>query len=247
MLFAPERLQHLRNLLCIRNSKMRLFSFIVMLAVPLIGVAIIESCKCSSFGMRAYIFMPICLAYWLFVFLLFVYISPDSAQEQRTARDLGEGPAVHICFWAAVPYAEAKVLRASPAMLKEMCFPVQFVYAAKWITGDSEVAGSSAAAAGRLGTRLEAFVADKDEPDREEEASVDRSTEMQPISSEESEKDPCPCCHEAFRDGCQVALLRCGHVFCEGCIKDWVCRSGSKVTQCPICRRSFATAGPETV
>lgn len=233
MLSAPERLQHLRNLLCIRSSKMRLSSFIVMLAVPLIGVAIIESCKCSSFGMRAYIFMPISLAYWLLVFLLFVYISPGSAQEQRTARDLGEGPAVHICFWAAVPYAEAKVLRASPAKLQEMCFPVQFVYTAKWITGS-------------LGNRPEGFGDDKDEPDREEEASVDRSTEMRPISSEKSE-DSCPCCHEAFRDGCQVALLRCGHFFCEGCIKDWVCRSGSKVTQCPICRRSFATAGPETV
>eukprot|EP00408_Alexandrium_pacificum_P039911 CAMPEP_0171281648 /NCGR_PEP_ID=MMETSP0790-20130122/66509_1 /TAXON_ID=2925 /ORGANISM="Alexandrium catenella, Strain OF101" /LENGTH=261 /DNA_ID=CAMNT_0011750875 /DNA_START=25 /DNA_END=807 /DNA_ORIENTATION=- len=40
----------------------------------------------------------------------------------------------------------------------------------------------------------------------------------------------CPVCHGPFRRS--VALVPCGHAFCEGCVSHWLQRSGS----CPTCR-----------
>lgn len=233
---------------------------------------------------------PMCFAYYIFLIFSLVYIYTPSAQQQTQVAE-GAAPAVHMCFWKAVSYAEAKVLRASPKKLKDMCFPVQFVYSAKGGTGNSEVAAPSTQeeSVGFMGVLASAGSSNTvgEESDQTsastKEDSVDQSIQLQQmsvnagnlrelqVSSSNSKaasegggipakqskeqvaagsllEDPCPCCYEAFHDVSQVALLRCGHIFCEGCIKDWVCRSSSKVTHCPICRRSFATAAvPESV
>eukprot|EP00930_Biecheleria_cincta_P020321 TRINITY_DN15305_c0_g1_i1.p1 TRINITY_DN15305_c0_g1~~TRINITY_DN15305_c0_g1_i1.p1 ORF type:complete len:167 (-),score=30.59 TRINITY_DN15305_c0_g1_i1:205-705(-) len=64
--------------------------------------------------------------------------------------------------------------------------------------------------------------------------------------TEDSNSAACPCCLEDFRETDRVAILRCGHIYCLACIKDWVCRTGSKVSRCPLCRQIFAEGKSES-
>mmetsp|Transcript_52927 Transcript_52927/g.99422 ORF Transcript_52927/g.99422 Transcript_52927/m.99422 type:complete len:132 (-) Transcript_52927:283-678(-) len=45
----------------------------------------------------------------------------------------------------------------------------------------------------------------------------------------------CPCCLSSMQSSEEIALLRCGHLYCEACIQSWARRS----TQCPVCRASM--------
>lgn len=45
----------------------------------------------------------------------------------------------------------------------------------------------------------------------------------------------CPCCLDRLQESQVIALLQCGHLFCEECIKSWAFRS----TTCPFCRASM--------
>jgi len=42
----------------------------------------------------------------------------------------------------------------------------------------------------------------------------------------------CPCCLDDMKEAAVIALLRCGHLFCEECLKSWAVNSSS----CPSCR-----------
>jgi len=58
------------------------------------------------------------------------------------------------------------------------------------------------------------------------------------------EFDSCTCCLTTFELEDKVAVLRCGHVFCEGCISDWVTSARKNSGLCPVCRFGFAKACP---
>jgi len=45
----------------------------------------------------------------------------------------------------------------------------------------------------------------------------------------------CPCCLDDMKNAKVIALLRCGHLFCEECLKTWAAKSIS----CPYCRASM--------
>jgi len=45
----------------------------------------------------------------------------------------------------------------------------------------------------------------------------------------------CPVCLDDMKDSGVIALLRCGHLFCEECLKSWAPKSIS----CPFCRASM--------
>jgi hypothetical protein len=45
----------------------------------------------------------------------------------------------------------------------------------------------------------------------------------------------CPCCLGEFEDADMIAVLKCGHLYCEECIRSWAIRS----TSCPFCRASM--------
>lgn len=47
----------------------------------------------------------------------------------------------------------------------------------------------------------------------------------------------CACCLGDFEQPTTIALLRCGHMFCEECIRTWASKSPS----CPTCRASMLT------
>jgi len=51
--------------------------------------------------------------------------------------------------------------------------------------------------------------------------------------------DPCPCCMQDFSPEDPLAVLRCGHVFCEGCIEAWAAQPVPAGGRCPVCRVSF--------
>lgn len=59
---------------------------------------------------------------------------------------------------------------------------------------------------------------------------------VEPMSSDSSSDSLCCiCCLNEFDSSTEVvALLRCGHVYCEECIRSWV----TKRPSCPICRSS---------
>lgn len=45
----------------------------------------------------------------------------------------------------------------------------------------------------------------------------------------------CPCCLSDFDESSTIALLQCGHMFCEECIISWA----ERATTCPFCRKSM--------
>mmetsp|Transcript_8323 Transcript_8323/g.15116 ORF Transcript_8323/g.15116 Transcript_8323/m.15116 type:complete len:212 (-) Transcript_8323:97-732(-) len=49
----------------------------------------------------------------------------------------------------------------------------------------------------------------------------------------------CPCCLAEFEGTDMVAVLPCGHFFCEPCIAGWASSRSSQSSSCPLCRLSF--------
>jgi hypothetical protein len=45
----------------------------------------------------------------------------------------------------------------------------------------------------------------------------------------------CPCCLGDMQDSPVIALLQCGHLFCEECLQEWAAKS----VACPYCRNSM--------
>ena len=45
----------------------------------------------------------------------------------------------------------------------------------------------------------------------------------------------CSICLEEFKNGINATKLKCGHIFCTGCIEEWFSQS----TTCPHCRKDF--------
>ena len=51
-----------------------------------------------------------------------------------------------------------------------------------------------------------------------------------------------PCCI-CMEDAETVALLPCGHTFCEPCIAQWSLSGSEYSGKCPVCRADFAASG----
>ena len=49
------------------------------------------------------------------------------------------------------------------------------------------------------------------------------------------ETKSCIICLKEFNNGIKVTKVRCGHIFCCECIKEWFSQS----TTCPHCRKDF--------
>mmetsp|Transcript_21644 Transcript_21644/g.40779 ORF Transcript_21644/g.40779 Transcript_21644/m.40779 type:complete len:175 (-) Transcript_21644:44-568(-) len=49
----------------------------------------------------------------------------------------------------------------------------------------------------------------------------------------------CRCCHGEFEENCAVAVLPCGHSFCEDCIAEWALSGHAMSATCPLCRENF--------
>ncbi|CAJ1341899.1 unnamed protein product [Effrenium voratum] len=49
----------------------------------------------------------------------------------------------------------------------------------------------------------------------------------------------CPGCLADFEDTDEVALLPCGHVFCERCAASWAVAESNLAATCPVCRCTF--------
>ncbi|CAE7257210.1 Rnf103 [Symbiodinium sp. CCMP2456] len=52
----------------------------------------------------------------------------------------------------------------------------------------------------------------------------------------------CLCCLDDFEESNQVAILPCGHIFHEACIKSWSLSLAEAAGSCPACRAQFHTA-----
>jgi hypothetical protein len=52
----------------------------------------------------------------------------------------------------------------------------------------------------------------------------------------------CGCCLEEFGNDDCVALLPCGHVFCDKCVISWVTSSAQRAHTCPMCRTVFGAS-----
>jgi len=50
------------------------------------------------------------------------------------------------------------------------------------------------------------------------------------------ENASCFVCMEDFASSMTVAVLRCGHVFCEPCMRHWATRHSATEVTCPLCR-----------
>ncbi|CAE8599387.1 unnamed protein product [Polarella glacialis] len=135
-------------------------------------------------------------------------------------------PVTHTCTWATVSCAKAFELEAS-GRLEEANFTEHIVQ----VSADGKVAGRpSFAEEGRLEDAVLG---------RLEEGQLEDALWGDLVEGCHS----CPCCLGVFfRKSDEVALLRCGHIFCEGCIRDWAGRSGLKSSFCPMCRTSFGTS-----
>mmetsp|Transcript_118030 Transcript_118030/g.296772 ORF Transcript_118030/g.296772 Transcript_118030/m.296772 type:complete len:203 (-) Transcript_118030:352-960(-) len=53
------------------------------------------------------------------------------------------------------------------------------------------------------------------------------------------EQTTCPCCMQDFTRQTHVAIIRCGHIFCEPCLRAWAAASRPNGGACPVCRMSF--------
>ncbi|CAE7910023.1 IRC20 [Symbiodinium microadriaticum] len=54
-----------------------------------------------------------------------------------------------------------------------------------------------------------------------------------------SSSSSCSCCLADFTMESQLAVLRCGHYFCETCITEWSISGHAKSRFCPVCRADF--------
>eukprot|EP00439_Symbiodinium_sp_Y106_P067642 s998_g11.t1 len=52
----------------------------------------------------------------------------------------------------------------------------------------------------------------------------------------------CLCCLDDFEESNKVAILPCGHIFHEACIKSWSLSLAEAAGSCPACRAQFHTA-----
>jgi len=55
------------------------------------------------------------------------------------------------------------------------------------------------------------------------------------IETDSNQSLACPCCLSGFDKAEIVALLRCGHIFCEECIREWATVSSKNCTRMPVC------------
>ncbi len=51
----------------------------------------------------------------------------------------------------------------------------------------------------------------------------------------------CPISLQKFEDEDKIIKLKCGHIFKEECIKEWLSESSNK---CPVCREEVAKGKP---
>lgn len=54
-----------------------------------------------------------------------------------------------------------------------------------------------------------------------------------------SESVSCTCCLSEFDGADTVAVLPCGHIFCEPCIAAWASSRSIQSSKCPLCRITF--------
>eukprot|EP00434_Breviolum_minutum_P023696 symbB.v1.2.020902.t1/scaffold1783.1/size101483/3 len=64
---------------------------------------------------------------------------------------------------------------------------------------------------------------------------VQMMPQLEPITS-------CACCYNDFSPASAVALLQCGHVFCQDCIAHWALSGRANSGTCPVCRHDFSAA-----
>lgn len=53
----------------------------------------------------------------------------------------------------------------------------------------------------------------------------------------DSTNSKCSVCLDDYRPGCRATRMLCGHLFCTGCIREWLRTANS----CPVCRYELAT------
>mmetsp|Transcript_86066 Transcript_86066/g.216917 ORF Transcript_86066/g.216917 Transcript_86066/m.216917 type:complete len:195 (+) Transcript_86066:181-765(+) len=53
------------------------------------------------------------------------------------------------------------------------------------------------------------------------------------------EQTTCPCCMQDFTLQIRVVVIRCGHIFCEPCLRSWAVADRPNGGACPVCRTSF--------
>eukprot|EP00931_Biecheleriopsis_adriatica_P067016 TRINITY_DN41222_c0_g1_i1.p1 TRINITY_DN41222_c0_g1~~TRINITY_DN41222_c0_g1_i1.p1 ORF type:complete len:429 (-),score=76.36 TRINITY_DN41222_c0_g1_i1:43-1245(-) len=80
-----------------------------------------------------------------------------------------------------------------------------------------------------------------------QEIEVFKQAELQHLQPEASNccHSSCSCCLHEFQESEQLALLFCGHVFCEPCIARWAATGLENSATCPVCRTSFSLAEQE--
>lgn len=49
----------------------------------------------------------------------------------------------------------------------------------------------------------------------------------------------CSCCLKEYEPEDDVAVILCGHLYCEQCLAEWVCSGKKAGSMCPICRFDF--------
>lgn len=75
--------------------------------------------------------------------------------------------------------------------------------------------------------------------ERGEERRVAQPSSRSQLWEPRLEQRSCPCCMEDFAPGDMVAVPRCGHIFCEACLREWAARVPEGSTRCPVCRAAF--------
>lgn len=257
------------SLFTIQLSRFRWVSLLVVTLLPLTVLAVLAYVDGITWKPKAYILTFLWLVCVVFAGLYFSYIFFNAARQGQAARHVPDRPLVHTCLWAVFPFAELKELRSSPSALNGICFR-EHVLSSKRIeiarargvigpqvedatqgTGngndercwgaavDADAADTENQKEGQLDTAYPVLLGNNSRENHDEDRTRRNSTR--------SSDDACPCCLEVFSADHQVALLRCGHFFCERCIEDWVCKSRANSTRCPVCRHVFATSKHETV
>ncbi|CAE7892832.1 Rnf222 [Symbiodinium sp. KB8] len=65
-----------------------------------------------------------------------------------------------------------------------------------------------------------------------EQETTDAAAPLRSVSS-------CCCCYTDFESDHEVAVLVCGHIFCESCIVTWALSGRQSASTCPVCRYVF--------
>lgn len=120
-------------------------------------------------------------------------------------------PRVRVCAWAQLPHSELRTV-ARPTPLLE-----QLVYV-----------GGAAGAGLPEGKALVLWP--------EDHAPVSKGTFEHELRTEQT---MCPCCLKDFSPEDVVAVPRCGHVFCEDCLRSWAASPTLLRVCCPVCRATI--------